>query len=393
MIMFLDSHEYSECCGCAGCHDVCPVHAISMTEAHDGFLYPKIDESICIHCQKCRNICAFAFNPASNEDYVTNEVYYGWLLKTEKRLNSTSGGAFISIANTFLDLHHETESIIYGAAWRDSSFVAHIGLKNSSDISLLSRSKYIRSSMVNIYEEIRDALRKGRYVLFSGLPCQVAELYTYLGQRYEKQLLTVDLICNGVASPLVFKDYISALGLKKRKKVIKYTFRNKVPERKSQKFINIEYADGTTDKTENDLFYIAYQKRLLHPHSCFRCPYTQFNHKSDITLGDFWHLEEKIVNLTIERPYGISMVLCNTSVGSELVKNISDMSLQKTELDFIDFGEVMNETLINKKSKQFFDSYSPKTVYKNLTVNIGVKELLSRKYPGIYSLYKLIVHK
>ena len=87
------------------------------------------------------------------------------------------------------------------------------------------------------------------------------------------------------------------------------------------------------------------------------------------------------------------MVLCNTSVGSELVKNISDMSLQKTELDFIDFGEVMNETLINKKSKQFFDSYSPKTVYKNLTVNIGVKELLSRKYPGIYSLYKLIVHK
>ena len=391
--MYLDSHEYSECCGCAGCHDVCPVQAISMIEEHDGFLYPQIDEKKCIHCQKCKNTCAFSSGKEADENYVTGEVYYGWLSEIENRLNSTSGGAFTSIANTFFDLHRGIDCLVYGAAWSDNCSVVHIGVKDSSGILALSRSKYIRSNMTNIYTQVRDALKRGDMVLYSGLPCQVAELYAFLGQRYEQQLLTVDLVCNGVASPLVFKDYINAIGSIKRKRVIRYSFRNKVPDRKSQKFVNIEYSDGTVDKTENDLFYIAYQKRLLHPHSCFRCPYTKFNHKSDITIGDFWHIEEKIGELSTERPFGISMVLCNTSIGSEFVKNIKDMDLHKTDLDLIDFGEVMNETLINKNAKRFFDSYSPNTVRSNLIGNIGVRELLSRKYPKIYSLYKMLFHK
>ncbi|WP_242826634.1 Coenzyme F420 hydrogenase/dehydrogenase, beta subunit C-terminal domain [Oribacterium sp. NK2B42] len=303
-------------------------------------------------------------------------------------MRSTSGGAFYSIAKAFLSKYDNYGACIYGAAWSDPYTVSHIGISEISGLDDLRRSKYIQSSTIHIFEAIKKEIDDRKKVLFSGTPCQIAELYEFLGSRYEEQLLTVDLVCNGVASPIVFKDYIKSLEQKRGNKIVSYSFRNKMPSKNSLKYIEIIYENGKRTFTETDLFYICYQNRLLHRESCFICPYTEFNHLSDITIGDFWHIEEKIESIKDQRPFGISMMLCNTKKGIDCVTELTDIHISEATLDMIDFGEVLNESLRPSKMDEFYMNYKKKKLINELFVYVGFKEILSKRHPYLYSRYR-----
>lgn len=49
----------SECCGCSACYAACPRKAIAMIPDRYGFPYPRIDEALCVRCNKCISVCAF----------------------------------------------------------------------------------------------------------------------------------------------------------------------------------------------------------------------------------------------------------------------------------------------------------------------------------------------
>ena len=56
------------CYGCGACFNKCPQKAITMKPNKVGFLYPEIDESLCIDCKLCQKVC-----PAISQDYNNEE--------------------------------------------------------------------------------------------------------------------------------------------------------------------------------------------------------------------------------------------------------------------------------------------------------------------------------
>lgn len=383
--MFLDTNDYFECCGCGACADICPRKAISMTVNHNGFVYPFINETLCIGCNKCRNICAFSKNDTFQAS--VSLCYYGWIDSKSERLLSTSGGAFMSIARAFFHSFPNSKHIVYGAKWIDSKTVGHVGIENENDLPQLRRSKYIKSETINIYKEINHKLSNGYVVLFSGTPCQVEQVKRYVDKNRQDHLLTVSLICNGVSSPLVFSDYVLALEKKYGSKVISYSFRNKNIKKRSQKYVEIIFANGKRLYTETDIFYIAFQKRKLHMEACFGCKYSNRRHSSDITIGDFWHIEEKYTELVEERKYGISLVLANTIAGNKLINEINDMDLNEVDYTIISPGETLNINMKDSQMDMFYKHYNKNSVLQQLYNYIGRKEILSRKYIKIYRKY------
>ena len=185
----------SNCTGCAACYSVCPTHCISMDADEEGFLYPNASDA-CVHCGLCETVCP-AILPKANNNYVQKAVaavskdYEIW-----KR--SSSGGAFSEICRQWAD----DDTLIVGAAW-DGLKVHHIGVYGFENIAPLCKSKYISSAIEDSFIEIRNELRGGRKTIFCGCPCQVAGLKAFLGKDYNN-LLTIDLICHGQGSPIVF---------------------------------------------------------------------------------------------------------------------------------------------------------------------------------------------
>ena len=144
---------------------------------------------------------------------------YVQMADDETRFVSSSGGAFTLISNYIL----EKGGYVCGAAFVGQN-VKHIIIDKKEDMYKLRGSKYVQSDTNTVYSQIKDLLNRDKFVLFTGTPCQVAGLNSYLGKDYDN-LLTMDLICHGIPSPLVWEKYLKALA--KGRTVNNVTFRNK----------------------------------------------------------------------------------------------------------------------------------------------------------------------
>lgn len=192
------------CVGCAACYNICPHKAITMKEDIEGFKYPSIDYSLCVNCGLCQKVCPVSkinnYNDSKPLFYAaknTNEI---------ERLSSSSGGIFALLAKYIL----KANGIISGAIVDENLKVKHITIDNEKDLKPILGSKYVQSDIECVYNEIKDYLKEGRLVLFSGTPCQVAGLKSFLNADFNN-LITVDIICHGVPSPLVFRKYLDYL--------------------------------------------------------------------------------------------------------------------------------------------------------------------------------------
>lgn len=301
----------NECCGCAVCVSVCPTKAISIHEGKEHFLFPKINENKCISCHHCENIC-----PAKNIPIPKNKetrVFSAYAKNPDILTKGSSGSIFYQLGKVILD----EKGIVFGAAFDENHTLRHIAIDDINDLDKLCKSKYIQSNTTGVFEQTKKFLHEDRYVLFVGTPCQIAALKNFLGKDYDK-LLLVDFICHGVPNQWLFNKYISFIEQEKKATLIQYTFRRKIKsptsphicsyilEKKGKKLYRIKNFD-------QDLYYTIYKKYIAFRESCYNCKYASTNRISDLTLGDFWKIEQYDPSASTLK--GVSMLSIHTLKG------------------------------------------------------------------------------
>lgn len=337
-----------DCCGCYACYNICPKQCITMKTDDEGFWYPNIDENKCIDCNLCEKVCPIINKPKNSLD---EEKTYAVFNKNEEiRLESSSGGIFSLLAEYVIDNHGS----IYGAVFDEKFNVKHIKINKLQDIELLRGSKYVQSKIEDIFKFIKNDLKNNKLVLFTGTPCQVVGLQSFLQKKYDN-LILMDIVCHGVPSPLVWQRYINELKQNYKQDIKIIHFRDKSTGWKtySVKFLfdkyeykNISFKDIYMKGFLNDIY--------LRP-SCYNCNFKGIKRISDITVADFWGIENILPKMDDDK--GTSLIVIHSEIGKQLFDKLSE----KMIFNEVDLNEAIkyNPSMItsvkyNKKRKVFF---------------------------------------
>ncbi|ELC8330623.1 Coenzyme F420 hydrogenase/dehydrogenase, beta subunit C-terminal domain [Clostridium perfringens] len=330
-----------DCCGCSGCMNICPKQAISMNLDEYGFIYPKIDEYLCVKCGLCNKVCGFQNIEIKN----TVQKAYASISKVDYILSkSASGGIFGTIAYEFIS----GGGVVYGSSMEfenNQLSPKHIRIDKICDIYKVQGSKYVQSDLDNCFIQIKNDLINNKEVLFSGTPCQVASLYSYLFNINIDKLYTIDIICHGVPSSTFFHDYIKFLSNKLKGTITNFKFRDKSNgwgllacveyinknEKKKKKLIN----------TQVSSYFKLFLESSTYRDSCYNCKYTNSNRPANITLGDYWGIQDlhpeylKENGGELDSKKGISCVLVNNQQGQKMIDkygeniNLLDSTFEK----------------------------------------------------------------
>lgn len=305
----------SECCGCTACVSVCPVFAITMKNDREGFCYPSVDETICVHCGLCLKTCSFI-----SKQPITSNITSAYVAKHRDltvRMNSRSGGVFVAVSDWILQM----KGVIYGCILDDNLDVVHIRADNKKTRDLMCKSKYVQSNMDGVIPQIAKDLINNRYVLYSGTGCQVEGVLSALKVKNINctKLYTIDLVCHGVPSPLIFKEYIRWVQMKYKGKITSFDFRDK-QERGWDSHIESYIINGRkySGNTWRDLFY---SNLCLRP-ACYNCKYCTVGRNSDLTIADAWGIKSALPSFYDKS--GVSMLLVQSEKGQRLLETVID---------------------------------------------------------------------
>ena len=309
------------CCGCTACSNICLHQAITMIPDSLGFLYPKVDEDKCINCGLCDNVCQFQDNYKRYDNFDIPEVYQFRLDSDSELRKSQSGGAFFAIADKFIN----DGGVVYGAAFTDTWRVIHQKATDSQSLDKLRMSKYVQSDIRGIFPKIKEELKSGIRVLFSGTACQVAGLKSCVPKRLHENLFCIDIICHGVPSPKIWEDYLQYLQEKRNSKIIRACFRDKrFGWHGARESFLYENGHEEFRRTSNYLYFSGLSMR----ESCSQCPYTNIKRVGDITVGDQWGIPK---DSPYEDDKGLSLILINSDKGKQLFENI-EKNAERTSL-------------------------------------------------------------
>ena len=315
-----------KCTGCSACVDTCPVDAISTVYDSEGFLQPVIDSEKCVKCKKCINKCTARKEPSFKKIL---EGYVGYSKDSTIYGKSTSGGIFGQLATALIN-----EGWYIAGAVLDCTElkVQHMLISDSVELNKLQGSKYIQSDAVGIYKKVEKLLNSGEKVLFSGTPCQIAALYSILNNKYENQLLTMEIICHGVGSPLLFKRNIEQQ-YQRNSAIESILFRIKEKYEKTGFNLKIQYQNGKDIMlpAHKDLYYYAYLQAMSYRESCYSCEYATSRRSADITIGDCNSYKDYKMP---DSEKVLSIILINSSFGKEIfIKNKGLFELFPANID------------------------------------------------------------
>lgn len=308
-----------QCCGCNACEMVCGKKAITMIEDEYGFRFPQIDTEKCVGCGSCQKVCCI------NNDVELckpGTVYAASYKNKDISAKSASGGIFAALAKQVL-----TEGgIVFGSAYTKQFDVEVISIEKIEDLPRLQGSKYVQSSMNSSFLKIKSELQTGRTVLFCGVPCQVEALKRFLGRSYEN-LLLVDIVCHGVPSNRMLKDYLAFLADKKQMEIQSIQFRTKTKGQNVYGEIAYRQVSHTGEiayRQEPLISYkSSYYKLFLNCQtfrdSCYHCKFAGTKRPGDISLCDYWGIEDEhpdfVKEVEKEGLAGISAIMLNTNAG------------------------------------------------------------------------------
>ena len=388
----IEIKEKNKCCGCKACGNICPKKCIKFTEDIEGFSYPEVDEVLCINCHLCENVCPSLIQKTKRE---RKPLSYCAKIKDKEILDkSSSGGLFSTFANKIL----QDKGVVYGVAMMEDLKSAHtIRVEHKKDLTLLRGSKYIQSDTENIYIQVRRDLINGKKVLFSGVPCQMNALKMFLNKEYEN-LFCIEVVCHGTPSPALWKKYINYLENKYNAKVESVDFRNK--KYKWKKFGIIEndkivsqYLDQHTDP-----YMVMFLRDYCLRPSCYDCNAKKMESYADVTLADFWGIENVIPEMSDDT--GASLVLIQTEKGKNLLLsidekiNLKEVSYEKSIIYNPSYYKSVNKPQVREN---FFEDMNKKdftqlqTKYCNVINDRKFKSIIKRSV--LYKLYNKIQKK
>ena len=362
-------NDKTACCGCTACVASCPKQCITLEEDAEGFLYPRVDEATCIQCGLCEKVCP-VLHP--NEELTPEAVYAAVNLNQQVREDSSSGGVFSLLAETVV----RNGGIVFGARMDTDLEVRHHHASTEEDLAGFRGSKYVQSQVGDSFVHVRRYLKEGRTVLFSGTPCQVAGLKNYLRKPYEN-LLTVDCLCHGVPSPLVWRKYIreklQRQGVQSEEKLT-VSFRDK-----QQGWNEYNLTVNRQSEVQKDLFLQGMTDRLFLRPICHQCPFREQRSHSQLTLGDFWGIEHTDARFADNK--GTSMVLVNDAVGAAYFSQIHPQLIvaPKTyEQARRTCSMIYRSSTCNPQRKSFFAQLATCTVTENIQRHLPKTTLKSK---------------
>jgi len=348
----LNLNNNSNCTGCCACFSVCPKSAILMTENSEGFLFPKINIKTCIGCELCVKVCP-AIKPLTKNN---SEIKAFTVINNDEKIRreSSSGGVFSAIAEKII----QKEGIVFGAKFCEDFSVRHSWADNLEGLKAFRGSKYVQSNINNSFKECKQFLDIGKEVLFSGTPCQIQGLKKYLRKEYTN-LLTIDFICHGVPSPLLWRKYKEYHENKLMSKISNVTFRNKITGWEHYSVtLTFENKKQYSIINNKDCYMQLFLKDLALRESCYNCPAKGTERISEITLADFWGVQSEYPEFYDDK--GTSLVFVHNQ---NLISLFSDCCKIK-EID-INKGIKHNPSIINscikpKKRDSFFEDLKKK---------------------------------
>lgn len=339
-----------KCCGCTACLSVCPKHCITMSEDKEGFLYPKVDGSLCIDCEQCVIVCPF-HNPS--ESSIPTDVYAAYNKEEEIRLESSSGGVFTLMAEKIIN----EGGVVFGARFTDDWQVQIVPTETIDGLAAFRGSKYLQASVGNSYKQTKEYLMQGEKVLFSGTPCQIAGLKHYLRKNYNN-LLTMDFVCHGVPTPKVWRMYLQEVTEAGKKAILDIKFHDKP---NGWKRFNFTLSYDENDKSyilssfngDNHYMRAFLQDMILRP-SCYSCQAKCGRSHSDITIADYWGIDQTIPQMDDDK--GTSLLLVHTDKGREAL-DFSQMKYVKSDYnDALRFNPAIERSAKpHRHRKDFFD--------------------------------------
>ncbi len=320
-----DLAEKNICVGCTVCANVCPRQCVEMKKNPNGFAYPAIvGAQRCVECGLCSKSCPVLDNKGISQRLPSA---YSVLSKDEfVRKDSSSGGIFTELCKEVI----RNQGSIYGAAYNESFEVHHICVGNEQDLSLIRGAKYSQSVLGNTFKEIKMKLEEERKVLFSGTPCQVAGLKSYLGKEYDS-LICVDFVCHGVPSPLAWSEYV-----KYRSKIdnhgvlpVSINLRSKETGWSRYSYCHVfQYKNKRVVIPNHESLYMKlFVGDYINQLACTDCKFKGYSRVSDFTLGDFWGIWD--IDPEIDDNKGTSVVLIHSEKGNNLFNHIKDNLIVK----------------------------------------------------------------
>ncbi len=282
-ISMIEITDKSKCCGCSACYSICPKGAIKMTFDDEGFRYPAVDMNLCINCNMCEKVCP-EIKPYVKQRVGFSEKYAVQNAQETARAQSTAGGFFSIIADYVLDNNGSVFAVGF-----DGITVAHKEATNSLQLEEMRGSKYVQSSLGDVFNRVKACVHKDKLCLFVGTPCQVNAIEKFMSKDiFKKHLITIDLLCLGVSSPLLYEKWIEYLEKKYNDNLKQVYFRDKSYGYatanvrvifENRKFIEQCYDAKSLMKT----FFMGYNMRP----SCYDCSFRCVERVSDFTIGDF----------------------------------------------------------------------------------------------------------
>lgn len=379
------------CCGCNACGDACHQQAITFKTDIEGFWYPEVDLLKCVDCGLCEKVCPIIHaDELKKNGYDSPKCYAAQNKNLESLFNSTSGSAFAAFAERI----YKDNGYVGGAIFNEDYSVRQYISSDKGDLEKLRNTKYVQSNSEGFYLDVEKLLKSGNKVLVCGLPCQIAALKAFLRKDYDN-LITIDLICLGINSPLILPAYLHYKEEQHGSKLIYYKAKNKELGWR-QLTTKMVFANGDVEYDKRDTNYFTQGFISTHAFarpSCYECKFKGSPRIADITIGDFWGAE-RYIGKEYDHDLGTSVIIVNSHKGVDFYESVRSKFHDK-EVQFKDVI-INNQALIKSLSYPTFDRQQMYDDLSNLPFKDFAKKYITlpseRKRSNLYHLALFIIH-
>jgi coenzyme F420-reducing hydrogenase beta subunit len=363
------------CTGCSACVSICPEKAIEMLKNSEGFLMPYINNKLCSGCKLCQRVCPYInFSTWPAIDLLAKNAYFYFAPNGEDVKRSASGGVFYSLARRVLS----EGGFVCGCVWSENLAARHIVSDEMDDVERMQGSKYVQSDLGSSFKEIRELLKNGKKVLFSGTPCQVAGIKSYVGEMSVGRLITLSIICHGVPSPDVWRKYVSELEVKYSSRLVSVNMRSKISGYHNP-MCEYVFSNGCAIYKSSyleDAYITGFLENIYLRNCCHDCKFKGGAEGADIICGD--------AHNGVFSPRGASVIIPLTKNGDDLLFSVLGTGLMRTDVRRIVGNNDMlgGSTPVSKLRSHFFK------IFKQNSFGYAFFVCVRKKY-----YIKMILHK